>query len=949
MKILGWFALCASAFLGGGASALQIPGSFASLDSPDGDAVTWVHDGVRARRVVAGVEVSAVPAPLDMLGAACGTASGTFWPAGVAPEGDTPTAAAFTPDATRIVVAHMTSRNLVVFDAATRVVVRVIPLSGGPADVAVSADNVHAVTANLFENTASIVDLSTGVETAVVPVGTQPACVRFTPSGAKAVIGNAVSQSLSVIDVASATELHRIAGAGFQSTTTISFEPGVITYKINGFECPSETLAVHPDNLNAQIDFFDLAAGTVSSVACDPSPRGIAMTPSGSKIVVTHFLSARKVTVVDPATHTITAVFNAPNDLDEPVAIRPDGSKAAVAVQNGTQIVDLATGAFGAVQNTASVNRMLSTPDGLYALAVGFNGSLVSYTTGAIVANLNGLVSTYVGAMAPSGQRAAMLSNHNGEDLLVVNTNGASGFLEGRVPSGTPPEGDAARDVAISADGAVAVSTNILSGNVSVLDASTGATLAIVPVGTRPADVEITPDRSKAVVANLDSTFASIVNLSTFAVTNVPISTRGSEVEISPNGQYAYVGVVTGGDGVWRIDLNTATVAGPKLPTGDMGSIFYLFQQASGMTLSPNGATLVVCGSFTNNVTIVDTASWTVAATVPVGTMPVRAAFSADSATVYVANKTTNTISELRNTGTWGVVRTINVGTQPFEMAVDSAAQRLYVANAQSQTVGVVDLVTGTTIASVPVPNQPQALALAGGGSCLFCASGTWSVALGPGPLLAIARAGAVSLIDTASASVVQTITTGMPPAAMDFDAAAVRGVVAEPMWDGVRRIALPPPFASFCSGDGTATACPCGNSGAAGRGCANSVNAAGALLSASGTASIASDSFVLTGSGMPNSSALYFQGTTQQAGGAGVVFGDGLRCVGGSIIRLGTKSNTSGASSYPVVGDASVSVRGLCAAGDVRRYQVWYRNAAAFCTSATFNLSNGLEATWLP
>ncbi|MCY2959532.1 MAG: YncE family protein [Planctomycetota bacterium] len=947
MKSLGVFSLWAVAVAGPDVLAAQIPGTLGPVDNPDGDAVTWVHDGSRARRVVAGVEVSAIPVSNGLVGGACGTATGTYWPAGVAPEGDTPAAAAFTPDATRIVVAHTTSRNLVVFDAATRTVVRVIPLSGGPVDVAVSADNVHAVTANLFENTASIVDLATGLETAVVAVGTQPACVRFTPSGAKAVIGNAVSQSLSVIDVASATELHRIPGAGFQSTTIISFEPGVVTYKINGFECPSETLAVHPDNLNAQIDFFDLAAGTVSSIACDPSPRGIAMTPNGSRIVVSHFLSARKVTVVNPATQTITAVFTAPNDLDEPVAIRPDGLKAAVAVQNGTQIVDLVTGTFSAVQSTASVNRMLSTPDGLYALAVGFNGSLISYATGSIVSNLNGLVSTYVGAVAPSGQRAAMLSNHNGEDLLVVNTNGGSGFLEGRVPSGTPPEGDAARDVAISADGAIAVSTNILSGNASVIDAATGSTLAIVPVGARPADVEITPDRSKAVVANLDSTFASIVNLSTFAVTNVTISTRGSEVEISPNGQYAYVGVVTGGDGVWRIDLSTSTVAGAKLATGDMGSIFYLFQQASGMTLSPNGATLAVCGTFTNNVTIIDTASWSVAATVPVGTQPVRAAFSADSATVYVTNKTTNTISELRNTGVWSVVRTIPVGSQPFEMAVDSVGQRLYVANAQSQTVGVVNLLTGTTIASVPVPYQPQALALSGGGSCLTCASGNWSVALGPGPLLAVARQGAVSRIDTASSVVVQTITTGMPPAAMDFDASALRGVIAEPMWDGVRRLTSSLPFTAFCSGDGTAAACPCGNAGGAGRGCANSVSANGAELVATGTASIASDSFVLAGSGMPNSSALYFQGTTQQSGGAGVVFGDGLRCVSGTIVRLGTKGNSAGSSSYPVAGDVSISVRGSCSAGDVRPYQVWYRNAAAFCTPSTFNLSNGLQAVW--
>jgi DNA-binding beta-propeller fold protein YncE len=226
--------------------------------------------------------------------------------------------------------------------------------------------------------------------------------VRFTSGGAKVVVGNAVSQSLSVIDVASSTEVHRIPGAGFQPTTTISFEPGVVTYKVNGFECTSDTLAVHPDNLNDQIDFFDLAAGTVTSIPCDLDPRGIAKTPNGSRVVISHFLSARKVSVVDPATQTITAVFSAPNDLDEPIATRPDGLKAAVAVQNGTQVLDLVSGAFSPVQSTASVNRLLSTPDGLHVLAVGFNGSLVSYATGSIVANLNGLVPAYVGAAAPA-------------------------------------------------------------------------------------------------------------------------------------------------------------------------------------------------------------------------------------------------------------------------------------------------------------------------------------------------------------------------------------------------------------------------------------------------------------------------------------------------------------------------------------------------------------------
>jgi len=153
------------------------------------------------------------------------------------------------------------------------------------------------------------------------------------------------------------------------------------------------------------------------------------------------------------------------------------------------------------------------------------------------------------------------------------------------------------------------------------------------------------------------------------------------------------------------------------------------------------------------------------------------------------------------------------------------------------------------------------------------------------------------------------------------------------------------PAFQSaFCFGDGSGAACPCGNNGTSGNGCASSVNSAGARLAASGAASLVNDTFALQGSGMPNASALYFQGTTQVA----TSFGDGLRCAGGTVVRLGTKTNALGASSYPQAGDASVSVRGLVpSAGSVRTYQAWYRNAAAFCTASTFNLSNGIAITW--
>jgi hypothetical protein len=113
--------------------------------------------------------------------------------------------------------------------------------------------------------------------------------------------------------------------------------------------------------------------------------------------------------------------------------------------------------------------------------------------------------------------------------------------------------------------------------------------------------------------------------------------------------------------------------------------------------------------------------------------------------------------------------------------------------------------------------------------------------------------------------------------------------------------------------------------------------------------AQVTADSVTLVGTGMPNSAALYFQGSAVDALGDGVVFGDGLRCVAGSVVRLGTKFNTAGGSQWPAAGDPSVSVRGVVPAGATRNYQVWYRNSGVFCTASTFNLSNGLSVTWAP
>ena len=164
-------------------------------------------------------------------------------------------------------------------------------------------------------------------------------------------------------------------------------------------------------------------------------------------------------------------------------------------------------------------------------------------------------------------------------------------------------------------------------------------------------------------------------------------------------------------------------------------------------------------------------------------------------------------------------------------------------------------------------------------------------------------------------------------------------------------------PATTTCAGDGvdpSVTPCPCANFGAPGRGCANSTAAGvGGWLYALG--STAPDGVSLVSTAAPSTAlTIFFQGDQSLAG--GIVFGDGIRCVSGRIVRLGSMTAVSGIAVYPGVGNPSITARSAArgnpiAHGSVRGYQAWYRDDdPAFCGSpvgGTWNVSNALSITW--
>jgi hypothetical protein len=154
------------------------------------------------------------------------------------------------------------------------------------------------------------------------------------------------------------------------------------------------------------------------------------------------------------------------------------------------------------------------------------------------------------------------------------------------------------------------------------------------------------------------------------------------------------------------------------------------------------------------------------------------------------------------------------------------------------------------------------------------------------------------------------------------------------------------PRWSVVCAGDGSGTACPCSNESSTPTGCLNSYGW-GSQLGASGAAAVSADSLVLSANVPGSNAALFYQGTALSNGGAGAVFGDGLRCTDGTVVRLATTAGVGGIATFPASGDPLVSVAGGVPSGATRYYQVWYRNSAEFCTADTFNFSNALRIDW--
>ncbi len=305
----------------------------------------------------------------------------------------------------------------------------------------------------------------------------------------------------------------------------------------------------------------------------------------------------------------------------------------------------------------------------------------------------------------------AYITNYHDNTVSVIST--ASNTVTATIPVGFAPFG-----VAVTSDGSEVYVANTGDNTVSVIDTASNTVTATIPVGTLPVGVAVTPDGSKVYVADDASDTVSVIDTASNTVAaTIPVGTGPIGVAITPDGSTAYV-TNRDADTVSVIDTASNTViTGPTFPIS-------VGVQPYGVAVTPDGSAVYVAdsggasqASRFSYVQVIATANNRVTASIPVGPVPVGelggpgpagVAITPDGSKVYVTGVRLNVVFVI-STASNTVTATIPVGTLPYGVAVTSDGSKVYVANLLSNTVSVTDTASNTVAATIPAPAGPVA------------------------------------------------------------------------------------------------------------------------------------------------------------------------------------------------------------------------------------------------
>ena len=289
-----------------------------------------------------------------------------------------------------------------------------------------------------------------------------------------------------------------------------------------------------------------------------------------------------------------------------------------------------------------------------------------------------------------------------------------------------------------------------------------------IPVNPTPGYMAIAPNGRYGYIANRDEGVVTVLDTTSNAVTaTIPIPAGPPQfITFSPDGRTAYVTI-------YNADYTYNAVAFVETSSNTVTATVPVGLRPFAPTTSPDGSLLYVPLHNEGRVEVLDTATAEEVDSYEVVANPHWIAVNADGTVGYTANHESGVVSVLDLTDGGSVITTIPTGLAPHSIEVSPDGTRVSVVNFESSTASVIDTATNTVVATIPVGLKPQDLTYAPDGRHFYTAN---------------VDGDTVSVIDTTTNQVTATIPTGDGPTSVSVTPDGRRAYVTN-LNDGTVRI----------------------------------------------------------------------------------------------------------------------------------------------------------------
>ena len=397
---------------------------------------------------------------------------------------------------------------------------------------------------------------------------------------------------------------------------------------------------------------------------------------------------------------TIGATMNTPGEFGH---FAPSCGSTIAAMGTCTIEVELAPAAVAAI---GPISGTLSIPTSGGNLSVALSGSVTSYNTSASPATI---------VFADT-----LVSQNSASQVVTITNNGSGTSNVGAINLGGS---DPAQFTLVSNTcTAPLVSLGTCTATIRFAPTVTGAKSALLQFNQRGANLSV-PVSGTALVAGAPVFNPSATTL-TFAAQTVGTTGTPQTLIITNTGNANLFITNTAISGPFAIGANSCTTA--VLPAGNCGILVTFTPTAAGAASGALTITANATGS-PHNIALAGTGT----------AVPVAAPYA------YITNESAGTVSVI-DIATNTIVASIPVGSGPFGVAVNPAGSRAYVANGGSDNVSVINTATNTVIATVLAGSIPTGVAVNPAGTRAYVTNG---------------GSNSVTVIDTANNNVVTTVT----------------------------------------------------------------------------------------------------------------------------------------------------------------------------------------------